>query len=538
MPQLNLFFRRHPQSVHWAAYAVTAGLFLWLMAQFYIPGKGFTYLIRFGDRPIVRYLPELRRLNYYAEEDSPGYDAQYYAQMAMHPRLGDAALGQAVDDLPYRARRILFCWTAWALAGGVPGRALQIYAVQNIVCWLLLAGLMLRWFPPVNWGNYVRWAATLVCSGLCLSVRNSLLDGPSLLLIAAGVAWTEKGCPWLAAAVLGLAGLGRETNILGAAALARPCENTAREWVLTMMRGLVVVLPLLLWLACLWRWLGGGGAGARNFGLPLAGYLQKWRETRAQFWGADFGTVAKGSLAMLVVLTTQLLFFALRPRWKEPWWRIGAAYSVLMIFMGDAVWEGYPGAAGRVLLPMTLAFNVLVPRGRQWWLVLLLGNLTVAAAPDILMAPAPEGWRVEGPRALRTTGLSEKSMEAVFDAQWFSPEHSHFTYWRWSRGPAVITVRNPHPFSLVADLRFGLNSLDGRRIIVCAGDRILWEGEIGRASRDVIIRDLRLPPGDTLLSFKTGQPSLQPGKGEMRVLAFCLSNFEILLKARDSTPAR
>src|ERR1039458_3360737 len=40
----DLFFRRHPHVVHWASYAATVALFLWLVAQFYIPGKGFTSL--------------------------------------------------------------------------------------------------------------------------------------------------------------------------------------------------------------------------------------------------------------------------------------------------------------------------------------------------------------------------------------------------------------------------------------------------------------------------------------------------------------
>ena len=61
-----------------------------------------------------------------------------------------------------------------------------------------------------------------------------------------------------------------------------------------------------------------------------------------------------------------------------------------MIFLGAAVWEGYPGAASRVLLPMTLAFNILVPRGWKWWGVLLLGNLSVFATYDTLRAPARE----------------------------------------------------------------------------------------------------------------------------------------------------
>jgi len=43
----------------------------------------------------------------------------------MHPWLDSKELATAVDSLPYRARRILFAWTANWLAGGDPARALH-----------------------------------------------------------------------------------------------------------------------------------------------------------------------------------------------------------------------------------------------------------------------------------------------------------------------------------------------------------------------------------------------------------------------------
>jgi hypothetical protein len=350
-----------------------------------------------------------------------------------------------------------------------------------------------------------------------------------LLLIAAGVALVEAGRPWLAAAVLGVAGLGRETNILGGAVLAWPRENTRHDWAGVMIRGLAVVLPLMVWVLCLWHWLGeSGGAWAGNFGLPLAGYFGKWRETRAQLGVSYFGTV---SLAMLVALTTQLLFFALRLRRAKPWWRVGAAYSVLMIFLGPAVWEGYPGAAGRVLLPMTLAFNILVPRGRRWWPVLLLGNLTVLAAPNVLMNPAPAGYRVEGSRLSSMVKPWEQDVEVLFDARWLGPEHSYFTYWRWSRGTADIIVHNPHPYRILADASFGLNSGDDRQVVLRADGRVLWTGEVGRKTCEVVLRNVPLPSGDMVWAFETDRPAVKPNNGDVRALAFCLHGLKLELKA-------
>ena len=78
---------------------------------------------------------------------------------------------------------------------------MQAYALQNVLCWLGLAALLLRWFKPVDWDNCLRWAAVLFSSGLIVSVRGSLVDGPGLLLVAAGVALFESGSRWWSAPV-------------------------------------------------------------------------------------------------------------------------------------------------------------------------------------------------------------------------------------------------------------------------------------------------------------------------------------------------
>ena len=96
------------------------GFFILAVVQFYMPGTGFTCLIFFGGKPEMRRIKELKTVNYYVEEDSYGYDAQYYAQIAIKPLLLSRDLLAAMDNLPYRARRILFCWTAYVLGLGRP----------------------------------------------------------------------------------------------------------------------------------------------------------------------------------------------------------------------------------------------------------------------------------------------------------------------------------------------------------------------------------------------------------------------------------
>ena len=541
MANLRLFLQRNSHRLPVLAYLATVAVFIWICAQFYLPGKGFTYLIAFGEKEHGRYIPVLRATNHYELENSPGYDAQYYAQIAMQPRLSDPALKDGVDNLEYRARRILFCWTATGLALGDPARAMHIFAVQNIVCWLLLAVLLLYWFPATGWENFFRWFGVMGCFGLCFSVRASLVDGPSLLLIAAGLALLQSGRPWWSAVVLGISGLGKETNLLAGAALAKPPENTGRGWLVTGARGLIMVLPLALWLVALMRWIGGiGYAGERNFAVPFTAYGEKWHDTLVQLFTPGSDPLARMSALMLVALTTQFFFFALRPRWSDAWWRVAAAYSVLMMFLGSAVWEGYPGAASRVLLPMTLAFNVLVPRARRWWPILLLGNLTVFASYDALRAPARESFRVEGPRELVMAPGSGQTVTAIFDSQWHQIERSRLEYWRWSKGSATLTLRNPQSYALLVTVSFSIRCGDTRKVGLYQEGYGRWERTLERGElRDVKVRNMRLEPGDTVWNFQTDRPPMNPRDNDPRKVAFKLSNLEIEVLGRaDDIPPR
>jgi len=530
------FFQRNAALALKLAYVGTLGLFIWICAQFYLPGKGFTYLIMFGEKPAAPYVPALKAMNYYEEPGSKGYDAQYYAQIAMRPWLTNRALNEAMDSMPYRARRILFSWTAYGLGGGDPARALHIYAVQNIVCWFLLAGVLLRWFPATSWENFFRWGGVLFSFGLCFSVRGSLVDGPSLLMIAVGMMLYERGRTWWAAGVLGVAGLGKETNLLAAAALLPGRWRDGRGWARSVGQGLLVLAPLALWVVTLRLWLGSGSdPGVRNFDWPFAAYLRKWVETAAVLKTDDAGSIGVWSVLMLVAVTAQWLLFALRPRWSDAWWRLGASYAALLVVLGDAVWEGYPGAALRVLLPMTLAFNVLLPRGRRWRAWLVLGNLAVLCSSDILKPPGQESFQLQGARALRIVEATGRTVEAIFpEEQWFQAERSRFDYWRWTRGDADVVFRNPQAFPVKADIVFDVKSADDRKLTVLSkvDGAVLWSGATIKVLREVRIRGVVLPPGDILWRFESDLPPDQPNIGDPRKVSFSVRNLEILITGR------
>ncbi|MSU45637.1 MAG: hypothetical protein EXS42_00555 [Lacunisphaera sp.] len=513
-------------------YAALVVLFVWTLAQFHIPGKGLSYLIAFGANQESARLSKVRKLDYYVARGSDGYDAQYYVQIAMDPSLQNRELRHALDSLPYRARRILFSATAFVLGLGRPEWILHAFALQNVLSWFLLAGLLLHWFPPRSWDNFVRWAGIMFSFGVCVSFRNALFDGPSLLLVAFGVYLLEKGRLWAATAVLALSGLGKETNLLGAAALAPKIPGDGRAWGLAVVRGLLTVVPLALWMLYIASTVGGqaGDLGVRNFDLPFAAYMRKWHEI-ADGWG-DISVVSAGplwSLLMMVVLTVQFLYLVLRPQWSRAWWRIGLSFALLMIFLGDAVWEGYPGAASRVLLPMQLAFNILVPTGRAWWLVLVLGNLTLLVAPAALESPTGEGYVIKG-RGELVYGRAGGKVTIDFSDTWYPVERHNNDYWCWSAGDAALTLHNPHPVSLRARLRFLLTVNERRSVRLRVNGADVWATELGSSGTvNVVLGEVVLQPGDNAIDFSTDAPPSRIGN-DPRLLAFRVQNLRLDLQ--------
>jgi hypothetical protein len=514
------------------AYVTTVALFLWLFSGFYLPGKGFTALLLIGDKGGTHALPQLLAEKPYIEPDSDGYDGQFYVQIAMQPDLHNEALQHAIDNLPYRARRILVPWTAWLLGGGDPGRTMHVFSVVNLVCWLALAWVLLRWFPPTGWSNFLRWSGVLFSFGLFFSVRGSLTDGPTLLLTACGMALLETARPAWAAVTLGACGLARETGILAVGTFFEPGKKTWSERLPGLVRGAFVVLPCVVWFLYLNVSLGtkdAGGVG--NFSLPFQSFAVKWWTTLDELFQRGVGIPNDRSLLLLLALTTQLVFFAARPRPNEAWWRLGAAYTVLLIILGPAVWEGYPGAAARTLLPMGLAFNVLVPRGRRWLAVLLLGNATMFCSIQSLQYPGGDSYEFANVPSVGSNNTREWKVE--FGNDWYAAKRSQWEYWRWSRGDAHITVSSPLIHSATADVSFSLKSRDSREVTLQRGSEILWRGKISPSPTRVKLQGVTLMPGAETWMFSSGRTEeYRDALGRREVI--CLRNlrFELLGVAR------
>jgi hypothetical protein len=510
------------------ALAACVGLFACAVLQFHDPVTGFSSLISIGDAVGNNKVAALRQVPHHVYEKSAGYDGAYYVQLAMHPTLDNPELAKSIDNLPYRARRMLFCWAAWLLGLGQPAWIVQAHALLNVLAWFGLAWVITKWFPPTCWDRFYRWFAVMFSHGVCMSVRNSLVDLPSLLLVALALRWIEQGRRGPGGVVLALAGLGKETNVLAGAALAHGAAwRSPRAWLRFAGTVGLIALPLLAWMAYIrWKFGPADDPGMGNFTRPLAGLAEKWGDAIAAVSLAG-DTLNWATLAAVFALTVQFLFLLVRWRSADPWWRVGATFALMMIFLSTPVWEGFPGAFTRVLLPMTLAFNVLVPRGRRWLPLLLAGNLSVVAGA-LEFTPPQEFYRIDGDGAV----VAALQIERV---DWHAAEYADGKRWRWSAGHSALRIVNRSGGPLAVTLRGEAGAAaEPRELRIEVNGAVAWSRKITVRAVPFEVR-VPLPPGEALVRFDSELPPESVGD-DARRLAFAISNLEVLVAATPSPP--
>lgn len=497
-------------------------LFLGAVGQFHERDTGFSSLLSIGDALGDSKVTALRQVPHYIYEGSAGYDGAYYVQLALNPTLRNPELTRAIDNLPYRARRILLSWVSCLVGLGRPAWVVQAHALLNVACWLGLAGVLLHWFPVTTWGNFLRWAAVLLSHGVCMSVRHSLVDGPSLLLVALAMRWLEQGRAAAGGITLALAGLAKETSLLAVPGLSLDWR-APRTWGPLLRRVLAIAAPLLAWMTYVRLRFGPAeDPGLGNFTLPFAGFAERMGCSLRDVTGPDATPLAWATLAAMIALAVQWGFFVLRWRPDERWWRIGATFALMMVFLATPVWEGFPGASTRVLLPMTLAFNILVPRGGRWLPVLLAGNLMVAASA-FEYTPPREFYALQGEEQVRG------AVRVIPAKGWHGPEKHSKNQWRWTSGTAELRLANDSGGELQVAVRGQASSVEGERALrISLGERLLWGGTLGTKATEFRF-GFTLPEGGTVLTFSSDRPPQRMGT-DPRELSFQIANVEITVR--------
>ena len=362
-----------------------AVLFVAAVARFYHRGTGFTALIGFppaGDSepPVLKSVP------HYQYPAFASYDGQFYAQRALDPLLRDPTVDRGMDLAPFRARRILFSWTAYALGLGRPAWILDAYALQNVVCWLVIAVLITRWISLSSWRRLALWTACLFSHGLLWSVRFALLDGPSLMLTMWAVAVAEREHALGSAAIVGLNALGRETNLL--VTVAQPVPRTRGAWIRFAVALAIAVLPSLVWmdyLRSIYR--STTLAGTDSFAFFGSGLVQNWRDVLASLGSSRRGFDALFPAFILLSVAAQAAFIFVHRQYLVPWWRVGCVYAIMLLFLDPVLVAPSTAAITRVMLPLTVGFNILLARDdrpARFWPWFVAGNLHLVTVLQVM----------------------------------------------------------------------------------------------------------------------------------------------------------
>lgn len=363
---------------YWAAVLA----FLTLAGAEFDRVTGFSHLIRFGETWKHAQLSTIRNLPLATVMHSAGYDGQFYAQIATDPLLRNPELDHAIDAPAYRARRILLPAIAALVAAGDPWWTVQAYALLNIFCWLILAWLIREWIDRNNWIGFARWIACMFSMGVLESARQSLVDLPALLFLAVAIRACTRSRSFSQSALwLALGNLTKETTLIGTLAVNCTELGDRRKWRQFIFRMTIAALPLVLWWLYVDHRFNGtsSGEGWANLTWPFVDMIAEGRLCLRELVRGNFdGRYSFGLLAITGLLVQSVTLWCHRD-FKSPWWRVGAAYVLLLPFLGVWVWSGY-WAACRAVLPLTVAFNLLLPADRRFWPLWVAGNLTILHA--------------------------------------------------------------------------------------------------------------------------------------------------------------
>jgi len=360
---------------------IAALLFAALVLAKFNPQTGFTSLIRFGETWQDRRHSSLQGLSIETVPASPGYDGQFYAQIALDPLLRGAETERLLDVPAYRARRILAPATAAVLGCGNSWWTLQVYALLNVACWFALGWILFTSIDPRNLAGFARWVGCMFSMGVLDSVRQSLVDLPALLLLTLAIRSSAQAHAGKSALWLSLGNLAKETNLLGTLALTGEGLTQAGRRRNTVLMILAAVLPLGLWSLYVRQRFSTATAseGLGNFTWPFFGLCMQAKIGFGELLRGNYDSRYTFGLLAIIGLLTQTVVLWRTPKLQSPWWRVGVAYSLLLPFLSLWVWMGYWGAC-RAVLPLTIAFNLLLPANRAFWPLWTIGNLTLLHA--------------------------------------------------------------------------------------------------------------------------------------------------------------
>jgi hypothetical protein len=506
--------------------ALAVAAFLALCARFWHPVYGFTVFFQLDASNDTVKLAEFRQHPVYVHRDNGGYDGLYYAQIALDPTLEDRELPGAMDNFAYRARRILPPALAWAAGLGQPRGIIFAYSILNLCAWLACAALVWRVLAVDDARTFVAWGGVMFSAGTLASVRLALTDLPALALLSAALLAFERGRTRPATAWLATAALARETALAGLAGL------WTRPWISwsNLLRSLAALVPLAAWLAYVRLHVGPADAGWDNFTWPIAGWIEKLIAATSALRTVNDHPLAWTSWFAFLALSVQAAAILVHRRKDDPWWRLGLAYTALLLMLGTAVWEGFPGAATRVLLPLTLAANVVLIRSRAHLAWLLAANLSVASGLLSLRDVPVDPTEVAAAKSSGSAAVAHRG------EGWYPAESSGRSVWAWSRGRGELVLETWGDRDVTLDLSFKLRALQPSLIGVSVDGVEIARLKIGPNLERHVVHlhpSVRTHSGPLRISLASDQnPVAESPAPNARQLGFALYDARLEIKRR------
>jgi len=319
-----------------------------------------------------RAIPEVREIVPTTPSQEFGYDGQFYVQIAIRPQAADPVLHAALDNAPYRLRRIGWPALMHAIGLGDPAVVIQAYLWSNLACWLLVATLLWRRVARADrptWRAATAWFLLITSVGVLSSVRCSLLDLPALTLLLLAAMARERGRLGVCALLIASAALVKETSLLGLVLLWPDDLRQVRAWVRPATLAALAAAPVLAWTA----WLGESFgwdlvAGHENLALPGTAAFARLGTILGDCFAQGFSRPTLWPLLTWLGLAFQLACLIRWARPGTPLGRLGLVFAVLLVCSGPNVWGELVMAVPRAVLPFSVvAVLATVDRRASWW---------------------------------------------------------------------------------------------------------------------------------------------------------------------------
>jgi hypothetical protein len=328
---------------------------LFIGLDMHISGHDFLYYAHIGPRFVL-----------HKASAAPGYDGQFFYQIARDP----LHAAQYLDRPAYRYQRIAYPILVWALTLGHASLVPFMLWLVNFLAIVLGTGLVAQMLVRVSFSPWYSLAFGLYfgqATGLIFDTTEPF----TYFLVALGLFLIMRKRPTIAALVMGLAVLSRETAVLFPAGYLLVFLYQKRWWD-ALRLALLSIAPALVWyilVAALFHAKGIPTGPAFEL-LPFQGL----------FYFASDPFRFRNLLLLMFLPTIVSLFLLAKDAWQHRWrhvsWLIWLLNLVLVIYMSRLSYVELV-SAGRLSTGLVLAMifhglitqNKMVPRVSQMYVL-------------------------------------------------------------------------------------------------------------------------------------------------------------------------